>query len=128
MMARDSRETGGRTWPKEDGHGMAPEPGVRVAYDALCMVKADFINRAMKVTLRSRPDAGAAVDALFESLCAALARGDRVVLRRFGVFHTRPRKTGKARNPRTGEPAGIPPGRVVRFRPAPRLRHSPGDG
>ena len=58
------------------------------------------------------------MDALFESVASALVRGDRVVLRRFGVFHTRPRKTGKARNPRTGEAAGIPPERVVRFRPA----------
>ena len=39
------------------------------------------------------------------------------MLRRFGVFHAAPRKTGVARNPRTGEPVGIPRGRVVRFRP-----------
>ncbi|MYK80801.1 MAG: HU family DNA-binding protein, partial [Acidobacteria bacterium] len=46
-------------------------------------------------------------------------RGDRVVLRRFGMFHAAPRRTGVARNPRTNEPVGIPRGRVVRFRPAP---------
>ena len=68
------------------------------------------------------PVAWKAVEALFEGLGAALQRGDRVVLRRFGVFRAAPRRTGKARNPRTGEPVGIARGRVVRFRPAVSLR------
>lgn len=86
------------------------------------MVKADLINRAMEAANLQSPAARAAVEALFESLRAALERGDRVVLRRFGVFHAAPRKTGVARNPRTGEPVGIPRGRVVRFRPGQNLR------
>ena len=98
-----------------------------VAYDPPAMTKADLITRARNVTRRPRPDAGAAVDALFESLGAALERGDRVVLRRFGVFRAAPRKTGVAWNPRTGEPASIGRGRVVRFRPALRLRSLPGN-
>ncbi len=98
----------------------------RVAHDALRMVKADLVDRAMEAANLESPAAQDAVEALFESVASALARGDRVVLRRFGVFHTRPRKTGKARNPRTGEPAGIRPGRVVRFRPAPGFRNFPG--
>lgn len=85
------------------------------------MVKADLIDRAMEAATLDRLAARDGVEALFESVASALARGDRVVLRRFGVIFTRPRKTGKARNVRTGEPVGIPPGRVVRFRPAPGL-------
>ena len=85
------------------------------------MVKADLISRAMEAANLEGPVARTAVEALFESLCAALQRGDRVVLRRFGVFHAAPRKTGKARNPHTGEPVTIPRGRVVRFRPGPGL-------
>ena len=85
------------------------------------MVKADLVRRVEEATPLDSLDAQEAVDALFESVHAALARGGRVVLRRFGVLHTRPRKTGQARNPRTGEPVDIPPGRVVRFRPAPGL-------
>ena len=90
------------------------------------MVKADLINRARKAAHLDSPAARRAVDALLECIGSALERGDRVVLRRFGVFHTRPRKTGKARNPRTGEPAGISRGRVVRFRPSADLRDLPG--
>ena len=85
------------------------------------MVKADLLTRAMGAANLEGPVARKAVEALFESLGAALEHGDRVVLRRFGVFHVAPRKTGMARNPRTDEPVAIPPGRVVRFRPVPRL-------
>ena len=95
---------------------------LRFAYHAGAMVKADLINRAMEAANLQSPAAREAVEALFESLRAALERGDRVVLRRFGVFHAAPRKTGVARNPRTGEPVGIPRGRVVRFRPGQNLR------
>ena len=89
------------------------------------MLKTDLINRAAEAANLTRLDTRPAVDALFESLGAALERGDQVVLRRFGRFRAAPRKMGKARNPRTGEPAGIPPGRVVRFRPAPGLVRTP---
>ena len=90
------------------------------------MVKADLVTRTMEAADLEGPVARKAVEALLESLAAALERGDPVVLRRFGRFHAAPRKTGKARNPRTGEPAGIPRGRVVRFRPATDLRRLPG--
>ena len=85
------------------------------------MVKADLIARTIEATTLEGPVARKAVEALFESLYAALQRGDRVVLRRFGVFRATPRRTGIARNPRTGEAVGIPRGRVARFRAAPGL-------
>ena len=85
------------------------------------MVKAELATRAMEAAGIEGPVAREAVEALFENLAAALERGHRVVLRRFGVFHAAPRKAGMARNPRTGEPVAMPRGRVVRFRPGPRL-------
>ncbi len=48
-----------------------------------------------------------------KALKLALARGDRIELRGFGIFSVRPRKTGIGRNPRTGAEAVIPPGKVV---------------
>ena len=89
------------------------------------MVKADLITRATEAASLEGSVARRAVEALFESLGAALERGDRMVLRRFGVFHATPRKTGVARNPRTSGPVGIPRGRVARFRPATDLRDLP---
>jgi DNA-binding protein HU-beta len=51
-----------------------------------------------------------------------MRRGDRIELRRFGVFTVRSRKTGMGRNPRTGQEVMIPPGRVVRFKPGKELQ------
>ncbi len=96
-----------------------------VAYDGLIMVKDDLLNRAEAATGLERWVIRDAVDVLFEGIGSALERGDRVVLRRFGLFHAAPRRTGVARNPRTNEPVAIPPGREVRFRPAPGLLSFP---
>ena len=52
----------------------------------------------------------------------ALAKGDRIELRGFGVFNVRPRKTGIGRNPRTGAEVNIPPGKAVRFKPGKELQ------
>ena len=93
-----------------------------VAYDPAAMVKADLFTRAMDAADLGDWVARKAVEALFESLGGDLQRGDRVGLRRFGVFRAALRKTGVARNPRTGEPVSIARGRVVRFRPAVSLR------
>lgn len=90
------------------------------------MVKAGLLTRAMDATNLQGPVARKAVEALFESLSAALQRGDPVVLRRFGAFRAAPRQAGVARNPRSGEPVGTARGRVVRFRPAVSVRHLTG--
>lgn len=90
------------------------------------MVKADLSTRAMGAAHLEGPVVRKAVEAPFESLGAALQRGDRVALRRLGVFRAAPRKTGVARNPRTGEPVVIARGRVVRFRAVPDLRNLSG--
>lgn len=91
------------------------------------MVKVDLVARTAEAANLKSPAAQDAVDALFESVVSALARGDRVALRRFWVFHTRPRRTGIARNPRTNQLVRIPAGREVCFRPATNLRRLPGD-
>ncbi len=63
-----------------------------------------------------------AVDALFHSMKEALARGDRIELRGFGVFVVKPRKRGVGRNPRTGEEVAIPSGKTIRFKPGKELQ------
>ena len=90
------------------------------------MVKADLVRRARKAARLKSPAAQQAVEALFERIGAALERGDRVALRRFGVLETGLRKTRGARNPRTGDAISLSPSRVVRFRPATGLRSFPG--
>lgn len=81
------------------------------------MIKQDIIHRVVEETGLQRNKAEAAVDTVFESMKKALAAGDRIELRGFGVFNVRPRKTGIGRNPRTGAEISIQPGRAVRFKP-----------
>lgn len=81
------------------------------------MIKQDVVRRVADRTGLPRVKAEAAVDTVFESMKNALAAGNRIELRGFGVFSVRPRKTGIGRNPRTGAEVPIVPGRAVRFKP-----------
>jgi DNA-binding protein HU-beta len=86
------------------------------------VIKLDLVNKAVSATGVTRTKAEKAVETVFEALKNAMGRGQRVELRRFGVFNVKPRKTGIGRNPRTGEEVHIPPGRVVRFKPGKELQ------
>ncbi len=85
------------------------------------MIKHDIIRQVVERTGLPRNKAEAAVDIIFDRLKKALAAGERIELRGFGVFNVRPRKTGIGRNPRTGTEVTITPGRAVRFKPGKEL-------
>ena len=86
------------------------------------MIKLDLINEVVTNTGVTKTKAEMAVETVFESMKSALAKGDRIELRGFGVFTVRPRKTGIGRNPRTGAEVSIPPGKAVRFKPGKELQ------
>ncbi len=88
------------------------------------MIKLDIINEVVNRTGVTKTKAERAVETVFGSMKKALAEGDRIELRGFGVFNVRPRKTGIGRNPRTGAGAevNIPPGKAVRFKPGKELQ------
>ena len=86
------------------------------------MIKLDIVNAVVERTKISRSKAEQAVETVFEAMKNALGRGQRIELRRFGVFQVKPRKTGIGRNPRTGEEVAIPPGKAVRFKPGKELQ------
>lgn len=58
------------------------------------------------------------VDAIFETIVAALAAGQRVELRGFGAFTARSYESRAGRNPRTGELVNVPATRRVHFKNA----------
>lgn len=86
------------------------------------MIKHDIVNQVVERTGITRTKAEIAVETVFNGMKHALAKGDRIELRGFGVFNVRPRKTGIGRNPRTGEEVSIPPGKAVRFKPGKDLQ------
>ena len=88
---------------------------------ATTLIKQDIVHHVIERTGLPRAKAEAAVDTVFEGLKDALAAGDRIELRGFGVFSVRPRKTGIGRNPRTGTEVSIAPGKAVRFKPGKEL-------
>jgi DNA-binding protein HU-beta len=87
-----------------------------------CVIKLDIINEVVNKTGVTKTKAETAVETVFDSMKKALAAGDRIELRGFGVFNVRPRKTGIGRNPRTGAEVNIPPGKAVRFKPGKELQ------
>jgi len=86
------------------------------------VIKLDIINEVVTKTGITKTKAELAVETVFEGMKKALAKGDRIELRGFGVFNVRPRKTGIGRNPRTGAEVNIPPGKAVRFKPGKELQ------
>ena len=86
------------------------------------MIKLDIINEVVNRTGITKTKAEMAVETVFETMKKALADGERIELRGFGIFNVRPRKTGIGRNPRTGAEVAIPPGKAVRFKPGKELQ------
>ena len=87
------------------------------------MIKADIVNKVAEVSEISRVKAAQAVDTVIEGLRNALARGQRIELRGFGVFQVKQRKKGIGRNPKTGVEVKIPPGNTIHFKPGKELRN-----
>ncbi|MEK6715629.1 MAG: HU family DNA-binding protein [Candidatus Omnitrophota bacterium] len=57
------------------------------------------------------------VQKTFDCIVGALARGEKVELRNFGVFKVKERRPRTGRNPRTGEVVPVPSRKVVVFKP-----------
>ena len=91
------------------------------ACEVTALIKQDIVHHVIERTGLPRTKAEAAVDTVFEGLKEALAAGERIELRGFGVFSVRARKTGIGRNPRTGTEVSITPGKAVRFKPGKEL-------
>ena len=63
-----------------------------------------------------------AVDAVFEVIAGALARGEDARVSGFGVFGTKARPARIGRNPRTGESVSIAASTAPTFKPGKALR------
>ena len=91
------------------------------------MRKVEIINRIADETGLTKAQAEKAVNAILEEIKDGLQRGEPVILRRFGSFQVREKRARMGRNPKTGEAAGIPARRVVRFKSGGHFRESVND-
>src|SRR5215467_8682325 len=90
------------------------------AHDSL--TKADLIAEVARVAELPRKEAAAIVERILDSMVQAIERGDKVEIRGFGTFHTRPRRARIGRNPKTGVRVQIPAKRIPFFKPSKQLR------
>lgn len=88
------------------------------------MNKAELVDQVAARSNLSKKDALQAVDALFESIQEALARGEKVQIVGFGSFEVRERSARTGRNPQTGEEMRIGARRVPVFRAGKALKDS----
>lgn len=96
----------------------------RTATKTKHVIKRDLVNRVIDRTGLTRRQSRIAVETILDEMRESMVRGERIELRGFGVFYTRPRKTGIGRNPKTGEVVPIPPGKTVRFKPGKHMSAS----
>lgn len=81
------------------------------------MTKKDIVLKVASDTGLKQLDVKKVVQKALETIVAALARGETVELRNFGIFKVKSRRGRTGRNPRTGEKVPVPPKRVVAFKP-----------
>ena len=79
------------------------------------MNKAELVDAVANAANLSKADAGRAVDAVVNSVTAALKKGEQVSVVGFGTFGVKHRAARSGRNPRTGETIAIAASNVPGF-------------
>jgi integration host factor subunit beta len=87
------------------------------------VIKSDLIDRISSQNPHLyRQDAEKIVNAIFAEVASAMARGDRVELRGFGIFFVKLREGRTGRNPRTGALVSVGRKAVPFFRTGKNMR------
>ena len=87
------------------------------------MTKSDLILRLTdKYPHLLQRDIERIVNAMFDEISHALARGNRVELRGFGAFSIKKREARQGRNPRTGKTVSVAEKHVPFFKTGKQLR------
>ena len=86
------------------------------------MIKADIINEVTNRTKLPRADTAVIVEEIINVIKGALAKGERLELRNFGVLMVKSRVARIGRNPKTKVEAPIPPRKVPVFKPGRELK------
>ena len=82
------------------------------------VTKAELAEQLIPALELNKQEAEKVVDAVFAGIVGALAGGQKLDIRGFGVFSVKDQPARQARNPRTGEPIAVPAKRVAVFKPS----------
>ena len=89
------------------------------------MTKRDLVVRISNETGLIQQDVLAVVQRTLDYISEAVAKGETVELRNFGVFEVKVRKARVGRNPNKPEKdVRIPPRAVVKFKPGKEMKES----
>ena len=91
------------------------------------MRKQDLIRAVARDTSKPEAQVSEVVNSVFATIQQALADGDEVAISGFGTFRVVERPAREGRNPQTGRPMMIGPGRSPAFRPGAALKRAVGD-
>lgn len=88
------------------------------------MNKTELIAAAAESTGLTKKDSEKVLNAVLDSIAAALAKGDKVQISGFGSFEVKEREARVGRNPQTGETMEIAASRVPAFKAGKALKDS----
>jgi DNA-binding protein HU-beta len=91
------------------------------------MRKQDLIRAVARETSKPESQIGPVITSVFDTIQQALADGDEVAISGFGTFRVVERPAREGRNPQTGQPMKIGPGKSPAFRPGAALKRAVGD-
>lgn len=86
------------------------------------VTKSELIEQLAADTKLPKGKAEHVINIIFDSMIAALQRGDRIEVRGFGSFEVRDYKPYEGRNPRTGESVHVDPKKLPFFKVGKELR------
>ena len=86
------------------------------------MTKPQLIESVSAATGQTKAEIERTLEAILDRASNALASGDRVELRGFGIFEAKETKARTGRNPATGASIDIPASRRATFRPSKELK------
>jgi len=88
------------------------------------LTKAELIDAVAEKCDVTKKVAGSAIDATFEAISSALAKGEGLTLVGFGSFTVTERSPRQGMNPKTKEKIEIAAKKVVKFKPGKGLKDS----
>ena len=87
------------------------------------MLKSDLIEKVAKELNINHDLAQLAINAVFDTMAEALAKGEGIEIRGFGSFTLRNYKGREGRNPKTGEIVSVPPRKKPFFKVGKELKN-----
>ena len=88
------------------------------------MNKIELISAVATKADLTQKDATKAVNVVFETIAAELAKEEKIQLMGFGTFEVRERAARTGRNPQTGETMQIPASKVASFKAGKELKQA----